>query len=571
MRKGKPYLLTIPTQVRPIRPAEYSEKADNPRPSPFGLKDLVGNPGLFVLVWLFSFAVVYLSSQLFRQPGYMDAYYYYHIAKNLAEGRGFVEEFIWNYLYLPDAVIHPSNLHWMPLTSIIVAPFLKLFGESFRSAQLPMIVLASLLPPVTFAIAMKVLGTVRQALMAAVLTLFSGYYFIHWSAIDAFGLFSLTVTFALLALCGTVAKPLKTGRKQVILAVSAGIFTALSHLARADGVLLLPVAGSVLVLGHLFNEPDRRISFIARLRPGRIVVLFFLVLVGYLAGMFPWFLHNLEVLGSPLPLGGSQSIFLREYNEFFSYDRELSLITYLDWGIGPILWSKIEVLGRNLLVLLGMEHYLLPFIVLGFWTLRRSSWCMPFFVYGATLYLTMSLVFTFPASRGSMLHSSVALIPWFTCAAVKGIDTVIEAIARRRKHWNPPIAKRNFGIIFVSFSVLFSVVVIGQNAAERDKRYNTYNKLADWFNQNDPAALIMVADPPGYYYSSKKASIVVPNESPEVVVRAAGRYGATYVIIEDSHSRYLKGLYEGTETTPLLTRVDEFDELQIYRVQDEGR
>src|SRR3990172_3780899 len=77
-------------------------------------------------VWLCSLAILSLSALLFTQPGYMDAYYYHHVAWNVATGRGLVEDYVWNYLPPPETVSHPSNLYWMPLTSLAIVPFFSL-------------------------------------------------------------------------------------------------------------------------------------------------------------------------------------------------------------------------------------------------------------------------------------------------------------------------------------------------------------------------------------------------------------------------------------------------------------
>ena len=73
------------------------------------------------LPWLFGLALlVRLLAALFQQqPNYMDAAYYYVNALNLAAGRGFVEDFVWNYLGNPAPPPQPSHLYWMPLTSML--------------------------------------------------------------------------------------------------------------------------------------------------------------------------------------------------------------------------------------------------------------------------------------------------------------------------------------------------------------------------------------------------------------------------------------------------------------------
>ena len=102
-------------------------------------RDLIILLGLSLVSRIATAAVV-------TQPGYPDPAYYFDVAKNLASGHGFTEDFIFMYLTPATSVVHPSNFYWMPLTSIIIAPFLALFGIGWRIAQIPIILLSASLP-----------------------------------------------------------------------------------------------------------------------------------------------------------------------------------------------------------------------------------------------------------------------------------------------------------------------------------------------------------------------------------------------------------------------------------------
>src|SRR5512140_3996145 len=83
-----------------------------------------------------------LTALPLEQAGYMDASYAIHVAENLAIGRGLVENVLWNYLDRPAGLPHPSNLYWMPLPSMLIAPFFAVLGISYRVAQIPFILLS---------------------------------------------------------------------------------------------------------------------------------------------------------------------------------------------------------------------------------------------------------------------------------------------------------------------------------------------------------------------------------------------------------------------------------------------
>ena len=87
--------------------------------------------------------VAAIAARWVRAPGYMDADYYDVTARELAGGHGFSETFLWNYLDDPQGVPHPSHLYWMPLASVLAAAGMALFGNTFRAAQLPFVLLAA--------------------------------------------------------------------------------------------------------------------------------------------------------------------------------------------------------------------------------------------------------------------------------------------------------------------------------------------------------------------------------------------------------------------------------------------
>jgi hypothetical protein len=378
-------------------------------------------------------AVRVLTAWPLRQPGYMDAYYYYETAKSLYQRRGFSEEFLWNYLDDPQGLPHPSNLYWMPLSSLLIWPGFAVFGLSYRAAQIPFILLSALLPVVAYLVAVETTGKRRDGIIAGLLAVFSGFYLAFWVSPDAFAPFALVGSLCLMA----AYKALSEGRLSWMLL--AGVLAGLGHLARADGLLLLgtvlvvalivrPKAANVPLRGTIEQENvARRPSPPAPLPFGRLRAssarergdalplvggelgrgLLALLLGGYLLVMAPWFYRNWQAVGAILPTAGTKTIFLHSYDDLFSYGLDLSLPTYLAWGAGPILRSKLEAAWVNTqtVVVVLCLVFLAPFAAVGFWRLRHHLLYRLAFLYGALLWLAMTFVFTFPGVRGGLLHS----------------------------------------------------------------------------------------------------------------------------------------------------------------------
>ena len=115
------------------------------------------------------------------------------------------------------------------------------FGPTFGAAQVPFVLIASALSLVTYTVTHEIGGARRHARIAALLTIFSGFYLVFWTNTEAFAPFALTASLTLLL----VARARRANRAWMWLA--AGALSALGHLSRADGPLLLLVA--LLVAG----------------------------------------------------------------------------------------------------------------------------------------------------------------------------------------------------------------------------------------------------------------------------------------------------------------------------------
>ncbi|MBI2886145.1 MAG: hypothetical protein HYY02_02940 [Chloroflexi bacterium] len=520
---------------------------------------------LLFLLWAVSLATVAAAAALFRQPGYFDAYYYYHVAANLAAGRGLVEDLVWSYLSPPEAVSHPSNLYWMPLTSLVAGASMAVFGPGFRAAQAPLALVASL-APVAAAWAVWDLWRDRGlALAAAALTLFGGFYFLYWTAVDGFGLFAVSTTIGLWAGArllaqdrsqseGASGRAVDAPRGRVApwgLGLMAGVAAGAAHLTRADGFLtVLAVLAATVV---------------ARSRGWRAFGL--AAAAGYLLLLGPWAWRVWALTGSPLPPGTAATLFFREYNDLFGYGQAHTLGTYLSWGAGPILLSKLAALGENLVVLYGAGFMLAPLGLLGIWRCRRDARLWPFLWYTCLLYLTLTFLFTFPGARGSMRHSGVALLPWTGVVAALGLQVAVAATARRLPGWDVRRAWRGFILVAVGASLALALAFLLYNASAWDREYQAYQELARRLNERGVgAAPVMVTDPPAYHYVSGRSAVATPSNGVQALLAAADRYGVAYVALEPAHAPALRALYVGDERSPRLEHVEWIGPTRLFRV-----
>ncbi|MBI5651718.1 MAG: hypothetical protein HZC40_14935 [Chloroflexi bacterium] len=521
----------------------------------------------YVALFLIALAFRVGTALPLQQAGYMDAAYTMHIAEQLARGRGFVEEVLWNYLDNPAGLPHPSNVYWMPLSSLLIAPLFVLFGASYRVAQIPFIFLSALLPVFAFYLSRKIFSRdpERQAKgyawSAALFTLFSGFYTIYWVSPDNFTVFAITGSITLFLIARGIEESGRANADKFFFL--AGIFAGLSHLARADGILFLVIAPIAFTFFAIRNS-DR----VSRIAP-RVLRLTFFSALGYLLIMLPWFARNTITFGALFPIGGAKTLWLTHYDELFRFTDDLTPARYFAWGLEGIVGSKVNAAIQNAFILAfsSLVFFLAPFSFIGWWKTRQHIYHLPITIYLILLYLVMTLGFTFPSWRGSLFHSASALAPFFAITAPLGIDASVEWIARRRRAWNLREATQVFRFGFVILAALFSVYLYAQaiwGASSGviplwNQRDAHYTPIARWLDQNARADdLVMVVDPPMFYTVSHRRAIVIPTENVDALFIAARKYNARYVIVEFDHPRPFSDLYNERVTVPGLKRVADF-------------
>jgi len=508
------------------------------------------------LLWLFllSLAVRLCTAALIPQPGYMDAAYYAAGAARWARGGGLTEPFLWNYLDDPTGLPHPGFLYWMPLPSLLAAPFAALAPGSFLAQQLPFVLLSALLPLLGYAVAWQASAARRQAWLAGLLTLFSGFFFPYWT---------LPETFAPFALCGGLALWLvgqriehrleQAERPRATGALLIGALVGLAHLTRPDGPLLLFVALAGITLAGWTDQRTRA----GDSRAGPVLGDLLLILLGYLVVMGPWFLRNVRATGAPLSPAGTKTLWLTGYDDLFCYRCRLTPGTYLAWGWDNILPSKLWALGVNLQRFLAENClvFLLPFTLAGLYRLRRRPSFLLVSVYLILVYLAHSVAFTFPGPRGGFFHASAPTLPFLFAAGAEGLDAAVRWAGRHRR-WRLRQAQAVFCAAAVVAAVALSLDAAAAKLPAWQKTDAVYRQAGRWLAQEEAqGAVVMVSNPPAFWFHTGHPAVVVPNEGLETVLVVTDRYGAGYLLLDANRPQPLAGLFAGTVSHPRLRRV----------------
>lgn len=476
-------------------------------------------------VWLFLMvlAVRLLVAALIPEPGYMDTAYYTVQGLRLAEGDGATEPYLWHYLDAPDSLLHPAFGYWMPVPSLLVAPFWAI-SRTFFAAQVPFAAVSALFAVLGAHIARKITQRRTYFWIAGLLLAFSVYFFPFWTLPETFAPFALFGALSLWA-GGQYWEEQTTRKRLRWIALAAGA-SVLAYLTRSDGMLLV---------GLLLLLPVLRKDWKALVIAGCVTVLV----------VSPWIAYNLTVRGTPLPTEGTQTLWLKDYDDIFCYHCELSLSTYLDWGWQAIVKSKVDALAwnlRTLLVVVGFI-FLWPFTIIGGWRLRKTPALVLAWSYLLMLFSAMTFGFSFPGPRGGFFHSAGALLPYVVTAGIVGITRAIAWVGRRRG-WNIPQAQTVFLWGFVLLAMIISGMAAAPKLAAWQQANDLYRRVDAWITAHDAQTCpILVGNPPNYWYVTRTPALMVPNEDIGTTTEVAQRYGACRLLLDANHPQPLADFY----------------------------
>jgi hypothetical protein len=513
---------------------------------------------LLALGLLIPFAV----SRFQSLPGYMDADYYFAGGLQLAEGHGFTEPYLWNYLDDPQGLPHPSHTYWMPLASIVSALGMWLTSQtSYAAGRLPFILLSACVPLLTAALAFQVSRQTRLAMVSGLLSIFSLYYAPFMPVPDNYALFMLLGgAFLLLA-----------PRPQKWIPLALGALAGLMTLARSDGLLWLGLAGLTVIWKSSKEEITQKTfrEWLMGIAPAGL-----LIILGYLLIMGSWHIRNLSLFGSFLTPGGGRLLWLQNYNQTFIYPAEsLTRESFLQAGWEVALQNRLRAFSSNFGNAFGAQGgiFLFPFILIGLWQLRHDLRTRIAVIGWLILFAVMTLIFPFAGSRGSFFHAGAAFQPYWWVAAPIGMDAVL-TWARSRGQFtdkNAPYFLQGILVLLAVFMTFYLVFlrVLASGWAQDDAVYASVETelLGKGIGPQD---IVIVRNPPGYFIASGRSSISLPFGDESTILAVAEKYNARYLVLEkDGTFASIQDLYDEPQNNPSFVYIGEVNEAKLYRIE----
>lgn len=514
---------------------------------------------LLFVGWVVPFAV----SRFQSLPGYMDADYYFAGGLQLASGRGFTEPYIWNYLSEPQGLPHPSHTYWMPLASIVSAFGMWITGQTtYEAGRLAFIFLSACVPLLTAALAYDLTRRTHLAVASGLLSIFSLYYAPFMPVPDNYALFMLLGgSFHLIA-------PRKRGWVPLALGALAGCLT----LARSDGLLWLGLAGLTVMWKSAEKGEGAKKSlrewFVLIVPAGMFVIL------GYLLVMGPWHLRNLNLFGSLITPGGGRLLWLQNYNATFVYPPDaLTREGFIQAGLSAALQDRFGAFTSNMSNAFAAqgEIFLLPFILIGLWQLRRDLGTRVSVTGWIALFVVMTLIFPFAGSRGSFFHAGAGFQPFWWAAAPLGLDSVL-GWARNRGKFTDQNAPWVFQGILVLLAILMTGYLVNFRVIAtrwaRDDFIYPYVEMLLLDRGIAPDDVVIVRNPPGYFISSGRSAISLPFGDESSILAVAERYGAAFLVIERGGTfEGIQDLYDSPQGHSAFIYLGEVDGARLYQIK----
>ena len=526
-----------------------------------------------VLLTLGALAVRTVGAVLVDAPPHVDAAYYTMVGEQLATGHNFSAPAIWSFLEVggrlpvdPSLPV-PSNGHWMPMPEIVAAASMAIFGADWRAGQVPMVILSTLLVPLTYLIGLRFWGSRRVAVIAGILAIVAGSLLLMFPLVESFAVFGVFGALALLASV-QATEAARPGPWLVL----AGALAGLASLTRIDGVLLsIAPATAWWVVRARWGGVPRAIAWGAASA------------VAFLAVVTPWLLRDVAVFGTAFPSAGDRLLWIRDYNEQFSISLDLTAERYVAWGLGPIAWSKlvalIEVGGRTLTVMGGIFGVA---FVYGLWSSRRDVRLAPVTGYVTLMLATMVLVFTEHAGKGAFLHSAPAWLPFALPMSVAALGPLATRLAGFWPFLRRPATHRFLEMTGLGGAVVLAAASAATLLGEWQVRQERLTSAAEFLKQEaQPNDVIMAADTPSLYLATGLPGVAIPFDPYPIIGNVVDAYGVDWVVLSLDPGATMDplGLWEGAEAIDsegnrpsFLPRDPAFEAagVRIYEVRESG-
>ncbi len=478
-----------------------------------------------------------LLLQFVSFPGVADPNHYYNMGVRLVEGHGFTIDYIWQYSLPPQSIVHPEE-HWMPLTAVLAAAPMALWGESVRVALLPFILLGALLPALSY-------WAARQLDVSDAAALFSAAAL---AVLPEFALYSVrtdTVVPCALFECLSILLLVRGLRRGGWLAfVASGAAAGLAYLTRNDGVLLLPMLAVTLIAYALWNK-ERFHARAALLMPLAALIV-----------VTPWLIRNLNAIGMLGSPETSSMFFFTDHSDHYAFGRRFTLATMLAAQTpAQIVGKRLFELAAAVKVMIASFDGFLSVAVGGGLILllaardrRRLLALAPVLILLLGLLVAYPVLIPYKAQAGSFKKAYMSILPLLLPLGAYALD---RAISDRR-------IRLGAMILVVALLAADAFDAVRLDAQSADSYLASIETMAAQAHMlpdtnGDGKIILMTQDPYILRYVGLQ-SVMFPSEDRNTTITITRRYGVDYLLMPANRPP-LDALLDGSAVDPRFVPV----------------
>jgi hypothetical protein len=226
----------------------------------------------------------------------------------------------------------------------------------------------------------------------------------------------------------------------------------------------------------------------------------------------------------------------------------------------------------NLLNAFGAQGGILvfPFILVGFWQVRRSTRARLALTGWLILLAVMTLLFPFAGARGGFFHAGTAFQPFWWAVAPLGLESIVSGIRSRNLLDERAYVIFRGALVIICLGltglIIWIRILVPGWQPEEELYVGVEQLLVEEGAQ--PEEIVIVRNPPGYYIVSGRPAIVMPPGGPETVLALAERYGASYFVLEPGGVlKEYREVYEQFDLHSGLEYLGEVEDARIYAVR----
>ncbi|HEX2981281.1 MAG TPA: hypothetical protein VHO48_13510, partial [Anaerolineaceae bacterium] len=129
------------------------------------------------------------------------------------------------------------------------------------------------------------------------------------------------------------------------------------------------------------------------------------------------------------------------------------------------------------------------------------------------------------------------------------------------------------GLAILTSGLVFQQKVIGREPGQIcwNQSWADQKRLGNALNGLGIAAdtVIMVNNPPGFFLTTGRPAVVIPYGNEEDMIRAARKYQAKYVLLDENHVAAADALYDSPRSAQQLRYVMTIDGTHLFEVDGE--